>query len=303
MEEPTLNNEENKNPLEPNAAPLTPSTDLSTNTTTSDADPKGVASESSTTGSSFSAFVPGGDNSPSEEPVSASEVSAPSDEPDSEAEPVSKSNEPAKIDVAAAEAEPAAAPSVPVSTSTGSANVVDSPSQSTTTSLAIDNPHPTSPVAKHGLPMLVVAAIAAVVGLSGGFGLAAASGFTFKKQTAQQIAQTPEVIAKELKFPDDATVISECAKGRGKQYVRPKDIPQGPVYNVFNGKVIGIEYMLGQKDVLANKDYLNLLLEGVTYDHLNVGLLSKGHSGYPEPHYHIDVFTVSHEEASKITCQ
>lgn len=152
------------------------------------------------------------------------------------------------------------------------------------------------------LPMIVLAAVTLVLGL--GLGFSVASLLQPKEtKTASQLPAPQQTAEKKLTVPEGATVIAECAKGRGKQYVLPKDIPQGPVYNVYDGKVIGVEYMLGQQDVLSSKDYLNLPLQGVKYDHINIGLLSKGHSGYPDPHYHVDIFTISHEEAAKITCQ
>lgn len=170
-------------------------------------------------------------------------------------------------------------------------------------SIANDNPH--APGVKKGLPAVLISLLVLVLGLGLGFVAAGATGFSLSDSGDNKSTEikAPIVMDEELAVPKDATIIAECAKGRGKQYVLPKDIPQGPVYNVWNGKVIGIEYMLGQKDVAANKDFLNLPLEGVKYDHINIGLLSKGHSGFTDPHYHVDVFTISHEEASKITCQ
>ncbi len=171
--------------------------------------------------------------------------------------------------------------------------------------LAISNDAPQAPGAKKGLPAIVISVVLLILGLGVGFAAAGFTGFSMGSTGDNKSSEikAPVVVEKELTVPKDATVIAECAKGRGKQYVLPKDIPQGPVYNVWNGKVIGIEYMLGQKEVAANKDFLDLPLENVKYDHINIGLLSKGHSGFPEPHYHVDVFTVSHEEAVKITCQ
>ena len=108
----------------------------------------------------------------------------------------------------------------------------------------------------------------------------------------------------QLEVPKNATVIAECAIGRGKQYVLPEDIPTGPVYNVWDNKVIGLEFMVGRDELLSeNKTLVNLPLNGAVYDHINIGLLSGGHSGFPQPHYHVDLFTVSNSEAEKITCQ
>lgn len=128
---------------------------------------------------------------------------------------------------------------------------------------------------------------------------------SFKKTEAPAAEKTAVQEKKELKVPEGATVISECAKGRGKQFVLPENIPFGPVYNVHNGKVTSIEFMPAQEDfsAAAKKDFLDLKLGNVEYDHMNVGLLSKGHAGYPAPHYHIDVFTISRAESLKITCE
>src|SRR6185312_9331701 len=52
--------------------------------------------------------------------------------------------------------------------------------------------------------------------------------------------------------PQGATIISQCAVGRGTQYVLPSNIPHGPVFNVYQGKVIGLEYMIGVSDLAGN---------------------------------------------------
>lgn len=158
------------------------------------------------------------------------------------------------------------------------------------------------PKKKLPLAAMLIGLFCLLLGAGGGYVLATSMDKEDSSNNVPKVA-APNVEDKELAVPEGATVISECAKGRGKQYVLPKDIPQGPVYNVHNGKVTSVEYMLGQEDVLNNKDYLNLPLENVKYEHINIGLLSKGHSGFPEPHYHVDVFTIPHEEALKITCE
>jgi hypothetical protein len=287
MEEPTPSQEENQN-VEGQTAPASINEPAQTNDNT-----PAESGEQKPAGEAFTPFTPN-----EEATTTGSETSEPvSSVAPSVDEPV-KAEEPA-VEAAAtpSTAEPSAASGFGTVSSQADTPGPE-PSQPGPSALAIDNPHPMQPVAKHGLPVLVIAIICVLLGGGGGFVAAA----MLKKEAPKASQQAPVAVVKELKVPADATVINECAKGRGKQYVLPKDIPQGPVYNVYNGKVIGIEFMLSQKDVLANKDYLNLLLEGVTYDHLNVGLLSKGHSGYPEPHYHVDVFTISHDEASKITC-
>lgn len=153
------------------------------------------------------------------------------------------------------------------------------------------------------LPLVGLAALA--LGLLGGFFLTTAFGNPLNKQEQKvaTVEQTKE--KKELELPEGAVEINACAKGRGKQFALPNDIPFGPVYNVHEGKITAIEFMPAQADFSSAtpKDFIDLKLYGVEYDHVNIGLLSKGHAGYPAPHYHIDVFTITHEESTKITCE
>lgn len=114
---------------------------------------------------------------------------------------------------------------------------------------------------------------------------------------AQVKAQSDEIV-----LPADAVEIQACSDHRGALYVKPADIPTGPVYMVSAGKVIGIEYMLGKDDFLGGKSYKDLAGEGLKVDHVNVGLLSQGHEGYPVPHYHVDMYTVSKDVEEAIVC-
>lgn len=105
-----------------------------------------------------------------------------------------------------------------------------------------------------------------------------------------------------LELPTGATMIAQCVPGRGTQYILPQDIPQGPIYNVWQGKVVGIEFMFDKNLLLNGKEYIGLPLQAIGYNHINIGLLSGGHAGFEGTHYHMDVFTISHEEAQRITC-
>jgi hypothetical protein len=120
---------------------------------------------------------------------------------------------------------------------------------------------------------------------------------------AQAGKNSSQQTAAALQVPKGATIISQCAKGRGTQYVLPSNIPHGPVFNVFDGKVIGIEYMISPDDLTEGNSFFDLPMYNQKYDHLDVGLLSKGHAGYPEPHYHVDLYTVSRAASQAITCK
>jgi hypothetical protein len=114
---------------------------------------------------------------------------------------------------------------------------------------------------------------------------------------------TVENTSSEIILPEDAVQIQSCADNKGALYIKPEDIPEGPVYMVNDGKVIGIEFMLNQAGFLSGESYRELEGLGVKVDHVNVGLLSQGHSGYQQPHYHVDLYTVSNTVEENIICQ
>lgn len=174
---------------------------------------------------------------------------------------------------------------------------------STPPSVATTTPSPSPAPKQHGKNhvLLIVALILLVLGTAVGSYLLGSS----KNSTSKTATNTNkvEVVEKELTVPQGATVIAQCAKGRGTQYALPKDIPLGPVYNVYEGKVIGIEFMVGKDDLVgAAKSYFNLPLSGAKYDHVNIGLLSQGHAGFTSPHYHVDIMMVPKTTTDKITC-
>ncbi len=107
---------------------------------------------------------------------------------------------------------------------------------------------------------------------------------------------------KEITLPTDAVKIQLCSDHRGSLYIKPQDIPVGPVYMVNEGKVIGIEYMLEKDQVLDGQSYKGLTGLGIKIDHVNIGLLSQGHEGFTAPHYHVDLYSVSKDVEQAIVC-
>lgn len=133
----------------------------------------------------------------------------------------------------------------------------------------------------------------------GGYLLGNTQGYASGKKAGQASMATNT----ELKVPAGATIVSQCEPGEGTQYIMPKDIPNGPVYNVWQNKVIGLEYMVGRDELVTDgKSYTNLPMMGVKYDHLNIGFVSHGHAGFPSPHYHIQLYTVPASQEAQITC-
>ena len=116
------------------------------------------------------------------------------------------------------------------------------------------------------------------------------------------VAPTP----KPLSLPPQAVVLDECVIGRGKQYILPKDIPAGPIYDVVNNKVIALEYGLNVSNIQSNPEYLSEAILKLTrdypVDHFSVAPVTPK-QGQPVSDFHIIMFIVSKDEAAKITCK
>lgn len=103
-------------------------------------------------------------------------------------------------------------------------------------------------------------------------------------------------------LPKDAVQIQSCADNKGALYARPNNIPNGPVYMVYKGQVIGLEFMLGQAEFAQGKSFADLSGLNAKVDHVNVGYMEMGHEGYPGPHYHVDVYSVDKNMEQSISC-
>lgn len=162
---------------------------------------------------------------------------------------------------------------------------------------------PTSAVApKSPKPWLRIVLIVVVVLLLVTTIVYAAFAVGFSRgHTAGRKDQVAASEATALKIPEHATMVAQCAVGEGTQYVLPSDIPQGPIYNIWNSKVTGIEFMLAESKIAANKT-LDLALKNQKYDHIDVMYEAAGHAGFTEPHYHIVLSMIPYADEQKITC-
>jgi hypothetical protein len=124
----------------------------------------------------------------------------------------------------------------------------------------------------------------------------------YKVGTHKTATDTHTDTMSSVTLPKDATVTAECEAGRGKQYILPKDIPMGPIYDVHDGKVVAIEYLVGQ-DELANQEdmFKDLALPKADYDHIAI-MPTAAHAGLNEAHFHAVAYLISQSESDKITC-
>lgn len=102
-------------------------------------------------------------------------------------------------------------------------------------------------------------------------------------------------------IPKGSMLLSPCISGMGEHWGALKDLPVGPIYGVYRGKVVFSEVMLKQDDFAAGKSYTDVLhaLPGHSIDHVDIEFEPKGHEGFPIPHYDIHAYYVPHADHVK----
>lgn len=137
-----------------------------------------------------------------------------------------------------------------------------------------------------------------VVAVGGAYGLG--------KGHEKIIIQAPP--PQPISLPPQTVVVTDCKPGRGKQYILPKDIPLGPVYDVVNNKVIAVEYNFRASDLFVNgnrlSDTLIPFFKGnykTEYFVITPGTLQAGQNASDTP-VNVAIFVVTKDDANKISC-
>ncbi len=97
-------------------------------------------------------------------------------------------------------------------------------------------------------------------------------------------------------MPAGAVQISPCVARMGEHWANPRDLPFGPIYGVYNGRIVFTEVMIDQKSLVQGKGWHDILrpLPGYRIDHVDIGFNPHGHQGYPVPHYDVHAYYVPH---------
>jgi hypothetical protein len=103
-------------------------------------------------------------------------------------------------------------------------------------------------------------------------------------------------------LPKDAVQESPIVPLMGEHWAKKDEWPLGPIYCVYKGKIVCLEFMISQEDFVAGKSWPVLAgMPGLPpVNHVNVGFVPNGHPGYEIPHYDIHMYFVSPEEVAKI---
>ena len=105
------------------------------------------------------------------------------------------------------------------------------------------------------------------------------------------------------KLPTGVIQVSPVVPGMGAHYARPQDLPLGPIYCVYKGKIVCLEFMISQKNFEAGKSWpdLHADMKGLPpVDHVNIGFQPHGHEGFEVPHYDIHMYFLPPEVIAKI---
>ncbi|WP_181444410.1 hypothetical protein [Bacillus sp. 03113] len=92
----------------------------------------------------------------------------------------------------------------------------------------------------------------------------------------------------------------------GEHWANPEagDLPIGPIYGVYNGKLVFLEYMIDQEDFIQGKNHVNLEgMKGVPMPpvvQVDIEFQSHGHTGFEIPHYDIHNYFITDEEQQEI---
>lgn len=168
-----------------------------------------------------------------------------------------------------------------------------------------DSPSGSTPKKKSGSRLLLKGLVFALLGLTVLGGVAYAAFSYGKSQAPEKKVTAVQVTTKPISLPPQAIVISECTAGRGKQYIIPKDIPQGPIYDVHNSKVIAIEYVMGVNALFKDSDSFSTailsLAKNYPVDHFAL-VPGQPKKGDKDQYLHLIMFVVPKKEAAAIKC-
>lgn len=90
----------------------------------------------------------------------------------------------------------------------------------------------------------------------------------------------------------------------GEHWANPVDMPVCPIYGVYKGKLVFLEYMISQDDFAKGKNHQNLEgMKGLPMPSVvqtDVEYQSTGHPGFEIPHFDIHAYFISDKEQQDI---
>lgn len=109
-----------------------------------------------------------------------------------------------------------------------------------------------------------------------------------------------------LALPKGSIQISPVVPAMGEHWANPQagDLPTGPIYGVYENRLVFLEYMIAQDDFVNGKNHVNLEgMKGVPSPavvQMDIEYQAHGHEGFEVPHYDIHAYFITDEEQQKI---
>lgn len=109
-----------------------------------------------------------------------------------------------------------------------------------------------------------------------------------------------------LALPQGSVMITGVVPAMGEHWSNPAvgELPIGPIYGVYNGRLVFLEYMIAQDDFISGKNHVNLNgMKGVPAPAVvqtDIEFQPTGHEGFELPHYDIHLYFVTEEEQQAI---
>lgn len=102
-------------------------------------------------------------------------------------------------------------------------------------------------------------------------------------------------------LPEGTIKLTPVIPQMGEHWANPKDMPLGPIYGVYNGKLVFLEYMPDKNLDKTVHDVPGTLVPTPSkIDHFDIDWNPEGHEGYMVPHYDMHLYYISREEQDKI---
>jgi len=109
-----------------------------------------------------------------------------------------------------------------------------------------------------------------------------------------------------LALPEGSVQITPVVPAMGEHWSNPEagDLPTGPIYGVYNGKLVFLEYMIAQEDFVKGKNHVNVAgMKGVPSPavvQMDFEFQPNGHEGFEVPHYDVHAYFITDEEQQHI---
>ena len=134
------------------------------------------------------------------------------------------------------------------------------------------------------------------------FSFASFSTAADKMEGVKKPGNAPKMLPTDFKKVSTLVQLPEYLPGMGTLYVNPATLPAGPFlgYNK-KGKLVNAIYMIPATEFNEKMAMNNLGKEipGLRVNHVDL-MYNAGHPGVAEPHYHITLWLISHDEEMKM---